>query len=250
MTVEKTRTSALSRLDEAGLLGEPYTLVHADNATLVLHDAVGTEHTCTDLISAYAAVNFGHRNPAIDEALKSGSDIAALFTPAQAGWVADWLRSAAGDAGSRVLYQVGGSFAVATALALARRRRPGKICALEGAFHGLGVDSLSITSVHRNLALQDTGFSDYLDTEVHRISPGQVPDSWADISCVIYEPVQALTATCHSTPTGFAGSPDPPEQPESRRSLTRSNAGTTGTGCSASRVPTSSIRTSCCSASR
>lgn len=181
----------VSPLDESGLLSDRYTLANADNATLVLHDGSGNERVCTDLMAAYASVNFGHRNPDIDRALSGGSDLAALFSPAEAESVAEWLCSVVSDSASRrVLYQVGGSFAVSTALALARRRRPGRILAIEGAFHGLGQDALAATTVHRDLALQETGLSGLLQGQMGHLTPGTLPDNWDDVSALIYEPVQ------------------------------------------------------------
>lgn len=180
-----------SGLDEAGILDQRYTVVHADNATLHLLDEAGALRRCTDLMSAYAAVNFGHRNPAIERALGTSSDLAGLFYGPEAERVAHWLCARLGDpATRRVLYQVGGSFAVATALALARRVRPGRVMSIDGAFHGLGVDAAAITSVQRGFSLQDTGFVDLLGAEVTHLAPGAVPRDWSGVSCLIYEPVQ------------------------------------------------------------
>ncbi|MFB7947228.1 aminotransferase class III-fold pyridoxal phosphate-dependent enzyme [Kitasatospora phosalacinea] len=182
----------LSTLDEGGLLGERLTVVDADNATLTLRDPAGRLRTCVDLMSAYASVNFGHRNRAVERSLSRGSDLAALFYPQEAAEVAEWLAAAvAGDGRPRrVLYQVGGSFAVSSAIALARRARPGRVLAVDGAFHGLGVDALAVTTVHRDSALQDTGFTARLADEVEHLSPGELPTDWTGVSCVIYEPVQ------------------------------------------------------------
>lgn len=182
--------TALSELDESGLLGQPHTLVDADNATLLLRSPDGTERRCTDFISAYASVNFGHRNPALSAALDHGSDLAALFYPEEAEAVAAWLRDAVGRGERKVLFQVGGSFAVSTAFALARRRRPGKIVSIAGAFHGLGVDALAATTVQRDMALQETGWSALLADQITAIPVGAFPDDWNEVSALIYEPVQ------------------------------------------------------------
>jgi 4-aminobutyrate aminotransferase-like enzyme len=180
-----------SRLDEAGVLDQRYVLVHADNATLRLVDEAGRPHRCTDFMSAYAAVNFGHRNPAIERALAGSSDLTGLFHGPEAEQVARWLCARLPDPDSRrVLYQVGGSFAVAAALALARRTRPGRVMSIDGAFHGLGVDAAALTSVQRRFSLHDTGFADLLAPQVIQLAPGTVPREWDGVSCLIYEPVQ------------------------------------------------------------
>ncbi|CAJ65004.1 MULTISPECIES: aminotransferase class III-fold pyridoxal phosphate-dependent enzyme [Frankia] len=180
-----------SRLDEAGVLDQRYILVHADNATLDLIDEAGRPHRCTDFMSAYAAVNFGHRNPAIERALARSSDLTGLFYGPEADGVARWLCARLPEPHSRrVLYQVGGSFAVAAALALARRTRPGRVMSIDGAFHGLGVDAAALTSVQRRFSLHDTGFVDLLAPEVIHLTPGTVPRDWDGVSCMIYEPVQ------------------------------------------------------------
>ncbi|MCK9896093.1 aminotransferase class III-fold pyridoxal phosphate-dependent enzyme [Frankia sp. AgB32] len=180
-----------SRLDEAGVLDQRYVLVHADNATLDLVGETGAPHRCIDFMSAFAAVNFGHRNPAIERALTRSSDLTGLFHGPDADRVAQWLCARLPDPpGRRVLYQVGGSFAVAAALALARRARPGRVMSIEGGFHGLGVDAAALTSVQRRFSLHDTGFADLLAPEVVHLTPGVVPRAWDGISCLIYEPVQ------------------------------------------------------------
>lgn len=181
----------LSRLDERYGLTDGLTLVSADNATLILEDQEGRQREYVDFVSAYGAVNFGHRNPEIDRCLALGSDIVGMCYPAQAGTFAAWLcerldRPASG----RVLFQVGGSFGVSTAIALAQHARPGRIAPIRGGFHGLGVDTLAITSVHRSLALQETPLTRQLDAHVATIEPGELPRSWDGISCLIYEPIQ------------------------------------------------------------
>jgi 4-aminobutyrate aminotransferase-like enzyme len=180
-------------LDEAGVLDQRYVLVHAENATLHLIDEAGRPHRCTDFMSAYAAVNFGHRNPAIERALARSSDLTGLFHGPEAERVARWLCAQLPEPRSRrVLYQVGGSFAVAAALALGRRARPGRVMSIDGAFHGLGVDAAAVTSVQRRFSLHDTGSVDLLAREVTHLTPGTVPRErdWDGVSCMIYEPVQ------------------------------------------------------------
>lgn len=187
------RAASLSALDEGGALDRRYTLEGSDNATLRLRGADGSRRSCTDLMSAYASVNFGHHNPELAPALANGSDLAALFYPPQAELLADWLCRRTGfGADGRVLFQVGGSFAVSSALALARRARPGRVLAVRGAFHGLGVDALAVTTVQRTIALQDTGFADRIADQVTHLEPGTVPGDgdWDDVSCLLYETVQ------------------------------------------------------------
>ncbi|MFF5216649.1 aminotransferase class III-fold pyridoxal phosphate-dependent enzyme [Micromonospora sp. NPDC000442] len=189
--LDRETTSYLSRLDEGGVLPGRFLLVDAENATLRLADPAGRQRSCTDFMSAFAAVNFGHRNPAIVAAMRRPSDLAAPFQTADAELVARWLcRRLGGTADRRVLFQIGGSFAVSTALALARRHRPGRVLGVRGAFHGLGVDAAAVTTVQREFSLQDTGFVELLDTEVGHLTPGEVPEDWSGVSCVIYEPVQ------------------------------------------------------------
>ncbi|MFF3570923.1 aminotransferase class III-fold pyridoxal phosphate-dependent enzyme [Nocardia jiangxiensis] len=180
-----------SRLDEASVLDQRYVLVRADNATLHLLDGDGGSHRCIDFMSAYAAVNFGHRNPEIERALARSSDLTGLFHGPAAETVARWLCNQLPEPDSRrVLYQVGGSFAVAAALALARRTRLGRVMSIDGGFHGLGVDTAALTTVQRRFSLHDTGFADLLAPEVIHLTPGIVPRDWNGVSCLIYEPVQ------------------------------------------------------------
>ena len=89
-----------------------------------------------------------------------------------------------------MLFQIGGSFAVSAALALAQRRRPGKILAIEGGFHGLGLDSLSATTAQRSLALQETPLRQSLGSFAGVLMPGETGINWSGISCLIFEPIQ------------------------------------------------------------
>jgi 4-aminobutyrate aminotransferase-like enzyme len=187
----KGRTSWLSELDEGGTLQERWTLVNADNATLFLQNRDGRRHECVDFMSAYAAVNFGHRNPDLRGAFDATPDLAGPFPGPAAEEVAWWLCTQLGDpAKRRVLFQIGGSFAVATATALARRARPGRIAVIQGSFHGLGVDTGAFSSVQREFSLQDTGFTKLIDDEVVRLDYGENPPSWDGISCLLYETIQ------------------------------------------------------------
>jgi 4-aminobutyrate aminotransferase-like enzyme len=142
-------------------------------------------------MSAYAAVNFGHRNPELRGAFDTAHDLAGPFHGPGAEEVARWLCAQLGDpARRRVLFQIGGSFAVATAVALARRARPGRVAVIKGSFHGLGVDAGAFSSVQREFSLQDTGFTELVDEQVVRLAQGETPQSWDGISCLLYEPVQ------------------------------------------------------------
>ncbi|HTX96954.1 MAG TPA: aminotransferase class III-fold pyridoxal phosphate-dependent enzyme [Mycobacterium sp.] len=182
--------SALSRLDERVGLAAHLTYISADNATLVLvHN--GVPRRIIDFMSCYGAVNFGHRNPRFEKCLSDGSDTVGVCYPPEAEQVARWLcaKTGLGDEG-RVLFQVGGSFAVSTAVSLALRRRPGKMLAVEGCFHGLGADTLALTSIQHNFALQYTQLPMSLNLQVVTLAVGQLPDSWHDISCLLFEPVQ------------------------------------------------------------
>jgi 4-aminobutyrate aminotransferase-like enzyme len=186
--------AVLSPLDESSLLDPGLRLHHAENATLHLRDRDGGERVYTDFMSAYAAVNFGHRNPAIGRGIEERADMAALFYPEDADAVAAWLIRAVGGADDgeqrRVLFQVGGSFAVSTAIALARAERPGRIATVRGAFHGLGIDTQAASSVQRGLALQGGALAELLDEQVVRLDPGGPAPDWKGISCLLYEPIQ------------------------------------------------------------
>lgn len=200
--------SLLSPLDESSLIDPGLRLVRAKNATLYLRDRHGVEHVRTDFTSAYAAVNFGHANPAIGRDLDARADLSAFFYPEDADAVADWLvRAVSPDAAAeprRVLFQIGGSFAVSTALALARANRPGRIAAVRGAFHGLGIDTQAVSSVQRDLALQG-GLAELLDAQVLRVDPdGPAPD-WEAVSCFLFEPVQGANGYRPLDPDWLAG---------------------------------------------
>lgn len=182
--------SRLSQLSESAVFGGGLTLRASANATLELADERGKAAEYTDLMSAYGAVNFGHTNPAIRPFANAPADIAACFCPPAAERVAEWLCRRLELPEHRVLYQVGGSFAVTTALALAQRRRAGSVLAIQGSFHGLGLDALAASTAHRDLALQDTALLAPLAARVDHLRPGELPRSWSDVSCLIYEPVQ------------------------------------------------------------
>ncbi|MCB7135712.1 aminotransferase class III-fold pyridoxal phosphate-dependent enzyme [Cellulosimicrobium marinum] len=194
LAIDARRPSRLSVLDESPSFGDGLTLVSADNASVVLRTPDQDELVVTDLMSSYASTNFGHGNPEIATASTTSSDLVAPFRTSAAEDVAHWLCARLDESRDRrVLFQIGGSFAVATAVSLARRHRPGKVVVVTGAFHGLGVDTGAFSSVQREYALQDTGFQSLVAHEVVRLDPGVVPTDWSDVSCFLYEPVQGAS---------------------------------------------------------
>ena len=180
----------LSNLDESRAFGERWTCTRALNASLTLRRDDGTTEEFTDLCSTYGAVNFGHCNQDIRLPARPSSDLVAGVYPPEAERFARWLTDALGVSGFKVLFQVGGSFAVSSALALAQRRRAGKILAIEGAFHGLGLDALSATTAQRSLALQETPLRQTMASFVGVLSPGETAIDWSGVSCLIFEPIQ------------------------------------------------------------
>ncbi|MFT4034276.1 MAG: aminotransferase class III-fold pyridoxal phosphate-dependent enzyme [Patulibacter sp.] len=181
----------LSELDESRVLGQRYTLVRASGADVTLADETGVIRTYTDLMSAYGAVNFGHCNPDIRPFDDLTADLAGGCSTDAAEEVAAWLCERLGRPTSKVLFQVGGSFAVATALALAQRARPGRVVALRGAFHGLGVDALAATDVQRSYALQATPLAVAIDDAFTFVTPGEeLTVDWRTCSAFIFEPIQ------------------------------------------------------------
>lgn len=180
----------LSDLDESRAFGERWTCTRALNATLVLSRSDGITEEFTDLSSSYAAVNFGHCNEDIRLPAHPKADLVAGVYPPEAEQFARWLTDTLGVSDFKVLFQIGGSFAVSTALALAQRHRPGKILAIEGGFHGLGLDSLSATTAQRSLALQETPLRQSLGSFVDVLALGEMGIDWSGVSCLIFEPVQ------------------------------------------------------------
>lgn len=179
-----------SLLDESQLLAADHVLLHAENATVTLAGPDQRARDYTDLMSAYGAVNFGHCNPRIDAAAGMGADIAACFYPPEADAFADWVCDQLQLPGYEVLFQVGGSFAVSTGLALAERARRGRVLAIEGAFHGLGQDTLAVTAIQHELALQAGRGVAGLGRSVDFLQPGADPPDWRHYSCLLFEPVQ------------------------------------------------------------
>jgi len=180
----------LSDLDESRAFRQRWTCSRALNASLTLSRSEGTTEEFTDLSSCYGAVNFGHCNEDIRLPAHPRSDLVAGIYPPEAERFARWLTDALGVSDFKVLFQVGGSFAVSAALALAQRRRPGKILAIEGGFHGLGLDSLSVTTAQRSFALQETPLRQSLDAFVDVLAPGETGIDWSGVSGLIFEPIQ------------------------------------------------------------
>jgi acetylornithine/succinyldiaminopimelate/putrescine aminotransferase len=187
--VEPT-TWRLSDLDESRAYGERWTCTRALNASVTLRHSDGTTEEFTDLCSSYGAVNFGHCNEDIRLPAAPSVDLVAGIYPPEAERFAAWLTDTLDVSGFKVLFQIGGSFAVSAALALAQKRRPGKVLAIEGGFHGLGLDALSVTTAQRSFALQETPLRQSLDSLVSVLAPGETDIDWSAISCLIFEPIQ------------------------------------------------------------
>jgi acetylornithine/succinyldiaminopimelate/putrescine aminotransferase len=179
----------LSGLDESPT-GERWTCTRTLNASLTLRRSDGTTEEFTDLCSSYGAVNFGHCNENIRLPAEPSADLVPGIYPPEAERFAVWLTGALGVTDFKVLFQVGGSFAVSAALSLAQHRRPGKVLAIEGGFHGLGLDALSVTTAQRSLALQETPLRQSLEQFVDVLTPGDTDIDWSGVSCLIFEPVQ------------------------------------------------------------
>jgi 4-aminobutyrate aminotransferase-like enzyme len=183
--------SRLSRLDERFGIAQGLAYVSASNAVVRLVDDEGRARDYVDFMSAYGSVNFGHNNECIRAAVARNADTVGRFYPVEAEQVAVWLCQRLGrEEGGRVLFQVGGSHAVGAAIALAQRERPGIVLAVQGSFHGLGVESLAASSIQHTSALQSTALLRGLDPFVRLLVPGAVPETWDGVSCLIYEPVQ------------------------------------------------------------
>jgi len=180
----------LSDLDESRAFGGDWTCSRALNASLTLTRSDGSNEEFTDLCSSYAAVNFGHCNEDIRLPAHPKADLVAGIYPPEAEKFARWLTDTLGVSDFKVLFQVGGSFAISAALSLALRNRPGKVLAIEGGFHGLGLDSLSATTAQRSMALQETPIRQSLAPFVNVLTPGDLDVDWAAISCLIFEPIQ------------------------------------------------------------
>lgn len=182
--------NAISMLTEARTFSQIYELVEAENATLILRDERGQRKIMTDMMSAYGAVNFGHLNPSITPYVGLKADIVACFYPRAGSDFASWIVDKLRLTDHLVLYQIGGSAAVSAAFAMAQRIRSGRILAIEGGFHGLGVDTLAASTRGRGCAVQESRLVNHVESLVSMLPVHQYPSDWSDISCLIYEPVQ------------------------------------------------------------
>lgn len=187
--VSNAPVSRLSFLNDEGTYPKGWTIIEAFNSDVVL-ERHGRRRLFTDLTSAYGSVNFGHRNPEIDPFQGARADIAPACYPHEAEELSGWLCERLDLPDHRVLFQVGGSFAVSSALALAQRVRPGKIVAIRGGFHGLGLDSLSVTTAQRKWAIQNSPLVELLQSRIIHIEPGACEPDWRGISCFLFEPIQ------------------------------------------------------------
>ena len=156
---------------------QSFELLAAKNATLRLRAPSGHVYSFTDLTSADGLVNFGHLNPAIEPLAELASDVAPGFYPPAAASYAAWLCAKLGLTEHTVLFRVGKEAAVAAAIALAQKHRPGKILAIDGSIHIPGESGLES-------AVQSDRES------VLRIQPGAEFTAWNQVSCVLYEPIQ------------------------------------------------------------
>jgi len=176
-----------SLLDESSLFGAPMQVLSATNDMVELCDDGGQRRRCIDYMSAYGAVNFGHRNPKLE--VDVPADLVGCFYPPEADTLSQWLCDRLELPEHKVLYQVGGSFAVSTAMALAQHRRPGAVASIRGGFHGLGIDALEVTTTQNELALQGAP-GVRLSRSARVLELGEIPKRWDDISAVLFEPVQ------------------------------------------------------------
>ncbi len=179
----------LSDLDESGMFGPGWTVASACGARVELRGPAGGRSSFLDFMTAYGAVNFGHCHPALEGGALEVDIVGGLYT-AEAEELAGWLCHSTGLPDHEVLFQVGGSFAVSTALALAHQARPGRPAALAGAFHGLGVDAQAVTDVQTGMALQRTAWARLAEDAVVRLRPGDPEPDWSGISAFLFEPIQ------------------------------------------------------------
>ncbi|MNW37830.1 Ornithine aminotransferase [compost metagenome] len=184
----------LSGMDESYIYGKRLILREARNEILVLEDEKGHAKEYLDLMSAYGSCNFGHCNPSIQPYSDYSADIAACFYPQEAYQFSDWLVHKLSLPNHQVMFQVGGSLAVSSAISMALHMRKGKIVYVEGSFHGLGLDSLCATSVHQDYAFQNTQLTESLKEHFVMLPPNmrlqEIGIGWDEVSCFIFEPIQ------------------------------------------------------------
>jgi acetylornithine/succinyldiaminopimelate/putrescine aminotransferase len=182
--------SPLSKVCETPPYLAGWQFTRATNAVVTLRGPSGAQRVFTDLIAGYGAVNFGHCNPAINPFGRLEADIMPGVYAPEAELFANWLCRQLDLPHHKVLFQIGGSFAVSAALALAQHVRSGRILSVAGAFHGLGLDSLSLALGQEEGRLFNTRLLRHVGIEVDVIAPGQQPSKWSDYSSFIYEPIQ------------------------------------------------------------
>lgn len=191
---KKINASYLSQLDERNIYNSGLFIQEAKNEKVVLIDNKGSTEEYVDLISCYAACNFGHNNEEINYFLKDlKSDICAAFIPKESAEFCEWMLDKLAVTDFEILFQVGGSFAVSTSISLAQKYKPGKVVYLNGAFHGLGLDSLSITVAQKDYALQKTNLLKSLESNFLCINANTddfLAIDWNEVSSFIFEPIQ------------------------------------------------------------
>lgn len=180
----------LSTLDESGVYGKQYRAFRAENANVFARDLKQNQYRFVDMMSAYGAVNFGHCNPNITPFEQYNVDLVAGMHSEAAEDVAAWLVSRIGDKERKTIFQVGGSFAVSSAIGLAQHYRPGKVLHVQGSFHGLGIDALSISDCGQDASFHFTQLNRQVQAQMQTISCGEEISDWSDISCFIFEPIQ------------------------------------------------------------
>jgi acetylornithine/succinyldiaminopimelate/putrescine aminotransferase len=182
-------TARLTARREFYAHARPLEVLAAKNATLRLRAPGGHIFSFTDLTSANGAVNFGHLNPSIDPFEALTSRLASPFYPPSACAYARWLLDKLGLDAHTVVYQIGEEAAVSAAVAIARRLRPGKIPSIYGSSHGALTSNFGHGSSGHDLDAhnQHPGIGE----SVVQIAAGSDFSAWHEISCVLYEPIQA-----------------------------------------------------------
>jgi acetylornithine/succinyldiaminopimelate/putrescine aminotransferase len=183
----------LSRLESTVHYARGARLISAHNDTVTIESTSGERRELIDLMSSYAAVNFGHCNPHIRPFDRYEAHLVSFFTPPEAEYYAAWLCSALERPLSRVLYQVGGTAAVSAAIALAQRCRAGRVLAVAGGFHGLALDALAASDISKTQVIQHTRIGNAVQGTYQLLEKGAPAPNWEDISCLLFEPVQGAS---------------------------------------------------------
>lgn len=187
--VQKVK-SRLSKIREIPDHVAGWQFMRAANAVVTLRDQGGAERDFIDLMAGYGAINFGHCNTSIDPFCNVACDLVPGIYPPEAEAFGEWLCRRLDLPSHKVLFQIGGSFAVSAALAMAQHVRPGRILSVEGAFHGLGLDALSLAPGQEHGTLFGTALLHGISEQVDVIGRGERPSDWSAYSCFIYEPIQ------------------------------------------------------------